>query len=133
VTPTLAAEYFDGRSTRAVPVLLRIGAGFLHIEDRPSDAGDRVGQTPAARALDLRVALADVQWPERARHGARLAHLRAGGTVRGLDAGAWDAWSRASGIRESSIVTAQQSWRGVAVALVALALLAAAGYLWVSR
>ena len=74
-TAALAADHFDGVSARAQRVQLRIRAGELHVD------GDGVA---------LRVPLADVQWPERTRHGARVAHFRDGGSVRALDAAAWD-------------------------------------------
>ena len=112
---TLPADYFDGVSARARRVGLRLQARTLLVE------GDGVM---------LRVPLAAVRWPERTRHGARVAHLQGGGSLQALDTGAWDAWARADGIGESAIVTAQQSWRGVGVAVVLLALLAGAGYVW---
>jgi hypothetical protein len=62
---TLPAEYFDGVSARAQRVQLRIDAEALHVD------GDGVA---------LRLPLADVRWPERTRHGARVAHLRAPST-----------------------------------------------------
>jgi Zn-dependent protease with chaperone function len=111
----LQAEYFDGLSARAVQVRLQIAAGSLHVD------GDGVA---------LRLPLDDVQWPERTRHGARVAHLRGGGSLRGPDAGAWDEWAREAGIAESPVVKAQQSWRGVLVAILVLLLVIAAGYQW---
>ena len=111
----LPAEYFDGVSARARPVQLRLAEGQLHID------GDGV---------NLRVTHADVQWPERTRHGARVAHLRGGGSLRALEPLAWDAWARAGGIAESAVVKAQQNWRSAAVAVVLLLLLVAAGFQW---
>lgn len=108
--PQLAASYFDGHSARAHPVTLQLQGGSLLI---------------AGAGIARRVALRDVQWPERTRHGLRVAHLRAGGSVQCADAAAWDGWSRSSGQRESLVVTLQQSWRWVlasALALVALVL-----------
>jgi Zn-dependent protease with chaperone function len=114
-TKQLSAEFFDGISARARPVELNIHSGALHIE------GDGVA---------LSVPLAQVQWPERTLHGGRVAHIRAGGSLRALDAGAWDAWARASGISESPVVAAQQSWRLTLIAVVLLVMLAAVGYQW---
>ena len=114
---TLPAEHFDGVSARARRVQLRIDAGHLHID---GDGDDAV----------LRVPLADVQWPERTRHGARVAHLRGGGSLRALDPGAWDAWALGAGIGESPIVKAQQNWHSALAAVVLLLALAAAGYEW---
>lgn len=102
--PTLKATYFDGRSAQARPVELHIADGVLHIY------GADVAVTAKLR---------EVQWPERTRHGKRMAQLTAGGLVQCDDGDAWDAWCRASGLGESSVVVLQQSWRWVAAAVVA--------------
>jgi Zn-dependent protease with chaperone function len=112
---TLPADHFDGVSARAHRVQLRIAAGELHI------VGDGI-----SRALPM----ADVQWPERTRHGARVAHLRGGGSLRALDAKAWDDWARTGGISESAVVRAQQNWRSTGVAVALLLALAGAAYQW---
>lgn len=115
----LPAIYFDGRSARAQPVTLRLhGAGrqrSLHIQ------GDGV---------DLQVPSHQVQWPERTRHGLRLAHLAGGGHVQCEDGAAWDAWAQSQGQRESLVVKMQQSWRWVAGSVAVLATLAVALQLW---
>lgn len=111
----LAANYFDGISARAQRVQLRLQAGVMHVD------GDGVA---------LRLPLDQVQWPERTRHGARVAHFGSGGSVQALAASAWDAWARDVGIGESAVVKAQQSWRGVVLAVLLLLALAAAGYQW---
>ena len=109
------AEYFDGSSGRARPVRLSIAAGHLLLQ------GDGIAnQWP----------LAHVQWPERTRHGKRVAHLRDRGSLQARDATAWDRWLAASGVRESRVVQAQQSWRATAAAALGLLVLAAAGYVW---
>ena len=112
---TLPAEHFDGVSARPRPVQLRIDGCCLQVD------GD---------AATLRLPLTEVQWPERTRHGGRVAHLRGGGSLRALDAAAWDAWLRAAGLHESPVVKAQQSWRSTFVAALLLLALAAAGYRW---
>ena len=76
-----------------------------------------------------------MQWPERQRHGPRVAHLLArtgGGSLHGDDGAAWDAFAgqRPDAARESLVVRAQQSWRGVLVAVVLLIGVAVAGYRW---
>ena len=114
--PGLAAEWFDGSSARAVRVTLRIDGDTLRIE-----RDDGVAQS---------VPLSAVRWPERTRHGARVAHLREGGSLHALDAADWDAWARTGGVGESAVVTAQQSWRATFVAVALLLVLAGAGYLW---
>jgi Zn-dependent protease with chaperone function len=115
----LAATYFDGRSARAQPVTLRLhGEGrqrSLHIQ------GDGV---------ELDVPVHQVQWPERTRHGQRLAHLARGGHVQCENGAAWDAWVQSQGQHESLVVKMQQSWRWVAGSVAVLAALAVALQLW---
>lgn len=114
-TARLEADYFDGRSTRPRRVALRLAGGLLHLQ------GNGV-----ARAVPLDA----VRWPERTRHGARIAHLADGASLHGPDAAAWDAWVAAAGRREGWVARAQQSWRALALAVLLLAGIAAAGYLW---
>jgi predicted Zn-dependent protease len=109
------AEYFDGRSARPHPVRLRLHGGALHI------AGDGVA---------LQVPAAQVDWPERQRHGPRVAHLPDGGSLHCSDGPAWDAWLRAAGQGEPLVVRLQQSWRATLAAVLALLLLGATAYLW---
>ena len=111
----LAASYFDGIHSRAHAVTLQLEDGLLRI------TGDGV---------DRAVAMRDVQWPERTRHGMRVAHLKGGGAVQSTDASAWDAWSRSQGRHDSLVVKMQQSWLWVAASLVGLVVVAVAVYLW---
>lgn len=103
--PMLPATYFDGRSARARTVMLRLRGGELLIE------GEGV-----SRSIEQR----NVQWPERTRHGLRVAHFVGGGSVQHADAAAWDEWLRQSGMGESWVVKAQQSWRSVLASAVLL-------------
>jgi len=114
-TPAIEATYFDGLSARALRVCLTVAAGQLHIR------GDGV---------DVQVPLAEVEWPERTRHGKRITRLRDGASLQALDSAAWDAWQRASGRAESPVVKAQQSWRATALALLLLLALVGVGYQW---
>lgn len=114
----LAASYFDGRSAQAHAVTLRLADGTLHILGADSQQ--------VLRSLTLR----EVQWPERTRHGKRVAHLAGGGLVQTEDAVAWDAWFAANGQRESLVVKMQQSWRTVAASAVVLVGLIGAFYVW---
>lgn len=111
----LAAEYFDGRSARPQPVRLRLEDAQLCI---------------AGEGVALRVPVRQVQWPERQRHGPRVAHLADGGSLHCADAAAWDAWARQGGRRESWVVRAQQSWRATLAATAALLMVSAAVYQW---
>jgi Zn-dependent protease with chaperone function len=111
----LAAEYFDGRSARAHAVRLSRQGELLRI-DGPG--------------VQLAVPLRRVAWPERTRHGVRVAHLPGGGSLQSADAPAWDAFVRACGRGDSIVVRAQQSWRWAAACLVGMALLVAVAYGW---
>lgn len=116
----MAVEYFDGRSSRPRAARLSARGRTLQIE---STAGEVLRELP----------FAELQWPERQRHGARVAHLGPGGVDGALhckDSAAWDAFARAVGAHESWVVRAQQNWRATLAMVAALLLLALAGYLW---
>ncbi|MDP2368254.1 M48 family metallopeptidase [Rhodoferax sp.] len=106
--PALAATYFDGVSARPQAVMLHIDATHLRI----SGAG-----------IDRAVSLSELQWPERTRHGVRVAHLQAGGSVQSADNQAWDAWRTRHGLRDAWVVRMQQSWPWVMASLATLVLL----------
>lgn len=95
---TLAARYFDGRSARAQAVQLQV------VQDQLVIRGD--GQV-------RHVPVHEVVWPERTRHGRRVADLPGGGSVQCDDAAAWDLWRAHAGHQEGWVVQAQQSWRWV--------------------
>lgn len=101
----LPAVYFDGVHGKGHAVTLYLNVAGLRI------VGD---------GLDRTVALNAVQWPERTRHGMRIAHLEAGGAVQCADSAAWDDWSHAAGLRDTLVVRLQQSWRGVLASVLAL-------------
>lgn len=111
----IAADYFDGRSARAHPVRLRFEGGQLLID------GEQVSRSVPA---------GEVMWPERTRHGARVAHLADGASMHSRDSAAWDEWIKAGGLAESFIVKAQQSWRWVFAGVAVLVVSLIAGYLW---
>ncbi len=112
---TLTVDYFDGRSARATPVTLRLMGDLLLID------GDGVCR---------REPVGSVQWPERTRHGTRITHLADGASLHCTDSLAWDRWMRAGGHRDSAVVAAQQSWRGVLVAVLLLVVTLAGVYQW---
>ncbi len=114
-TDTLVASYFDGITAKAQPVTLRLVAGDLVLK---------------GEGVDRTVSTTDVQWPERTRHGIRVAHFADGGSVQCADTAAWDAWRQHSGQRDSWVVKAQQSWRGVLVSVLLLVVVGAAVYTW---
>jgi Zn-dependent protease with chaperone function len=107
-TASLPALYFDGVHGKGHAVHLHIDATHLRI----------IG-VGISRAELLRT----VQWPERTRHGVRIAHLDGGGSVQSEDAAAWDAWSQSAGLSDTWVVRMQQSWRAVAASVVALLVL----------
>jgi len=109
------ARFFDGESARAHSVQAHLHEGVLCIE---------------GEAVSRRVPLAEVQWPERTRHGSRTTHLSGGGSLVAQDAAAFDAWFRQAALGESLVVRAQQNWRATGLAVLVLVLLAVAGYLW---
>jgi Zn-dependent protease with chaperone function len=114
-TDTLTASYFDGVTAKAQTVTLRLVGGDLVL---------------AGEGINRSIRAADVQWPERTRHGIRVAHFADGGSVQCADAAAWDAWRQQGGQRDSWVVKAQQSWRGVLVSVLLLVVLGAAVYTW---
>jgi len=95
----LKATYFDGRSACAHPVHIWLANGLLHVQ------GDGVALSVPQQAVD---------WPERTRHGMRVAHFAQGGLVQSEDSAAWDAWAKDGGLVESPVVKMQQNWRWVA-------------------
>lgn len=113
--PGLPVRYFDGRSSRPREVRATLSPGRLQL------SGPDVNRTIEAQR---------VQWPERTRHGLRIAQLPGGGSIQSADATAWDAWVLAGGGAESLVVQAQQSWRGVMASLLLLVAVGVAGYAW---
>lgn len=111
----LDADYFDGRSARAWPVRLGRAGTLLTIR------GEGIERELPWHAL---------RWPERSRHGVRVAELPDGGMLQCHDAVAWDAFVRAGGATEPWVVRLQQSWRAVLASLLATAALLAALYAW---
>jgi Zn-dependent protease with chaperone function len=112
----LDVRFFDGHSTRPRAARLRVEGDALVVE------GDDFAPLSVPRA--------EVRWPERTRHGGRIAHLPQGASVQALDVPAWDAWTARFGDREGWVVRAQQSWRGVLAAFVLLIAVGAAMYQW---
>lgn len=116
--PSLAAQWFDGRSPAARTVTVRMEGAELCVDDAATGA-----------ALTRAVA-ARVRWSERQRHGQRQAELPDGTLLTAIDSGAWDAWRRASGPRDSAVVRAMQSWRGAVFAMVITAVVVGAAWRW---
>jgi Zn-dependent protease with chaperone function len=111
----LSVDYFDGHTARAHRVQMWMENGMLQL---------------AGRDLIRQVPLSKVQWPERTRHGFRLAHIVDGGSIQALDANDWDAWTKLHKLGEPLVVTAQQSWRWTVVATCLLLTVTVMGYWW---
>ncbi len=111
----IAAEYFDGASARAHAVRAELSGGLLQVR------GEGIAVSVPAR---------QVKWPERTRHGPRVAHLPGGAALHCADRTAWDAWLRAAGRGDGLVVRAQQSWRATWVSVVLLTMVLAAGFVW---
>jgi Zn-dependent protease with chaperone function len=115
----IALRYFDGRSSKAVPVMLSISE--LRAQLNSGLAGDLLQEVPVK----------SIRWPERTRHGARMVELPDGGQLHADDVAAYDAWAAVHlPHAESWVVRAQQSWRGVLAALAVVVCLTAAAYQW---
>jgi len=114
-TELAAVEYFDGRSARAQPVRLSCRDAELRID---------------GEGVQLGVPLRDVQWPERTRHGVRVAQLPGGASLHCADAAGWDAFARACGRGDTAVVRAQQSWGWVLASIAGLAIFIAVAYQW---
>ncbi|MBB3180518.1 M48 family metallopeptidase [Variovorax sp. Sphag1AA] len=116
---TLEVRFFDGQSSRPHAARLRMEDDVLTVEPL-------AGEHFAPIAVPTR----QIRWPERTRHGGRIAQLPNGATVQAIDVPAWDAWTAQLGHRESWVVRAQQNWRGVLVAFVLVIVAGAAMYQW---
>ena len=100
---------------------------------RPAGASElrrRHAAACTARASPCACRCARIRWPERTRHGVRVAELPDGASLHCADARAWDAFALACGRGDGWVVRAQQSWRGVLASLAALVALLAALYVW---
>ena len=121
--PELPAVWFDGRHAQGQPVRLQwqpTGPSLLALPAEPGPDATPLARWPQA----------ELQWPERTRHGQRVIHLRSGGSLHCSDAAAFDHWQRATGQGERWVVRAQQHWRATAAALLLLLLVLAGGYRW---
>lgn len=113
---SIKGEFFDGRSARAQPALLRLINGELLL------------YVPGGNPR--RLARKRLTWPERQRHGQRQILLADGGVISFADGAAFDAWAAAGGRGDSVVVRWQQSWRLTLLALVLLVVGLWAGWRW---
>lgn len=117
---SLEVLYFDGESARGRPALMRWGAQAIELHG-----------TQAPHAWIATIPHADIEWPERTRHGLPVAHLQAGGSLQASDAQAWNRWLQQHRPRgESWVVRAQQSWRAVTASLALVVVTLACLWQW---
>lgn len=114
-SPSLTVRYFDGRSSRAQVVQARLIEGELWLE---------------GQGWHRSLCAHEVRWPERTRHGPRVAHLPDGASLQSTDPAAWDLWRQTSGAKDGVVVRLQQSWRAVWVSVALVVSLMGAGYVW---
>ena len=115
---TLVVDHFDGRSAKPRRVLISMQAQDLVVQIAAD--GQALQRCPAN----------SVVWPERTRHGARIAQLPDGASLRALDTAAWDDWMASQGRRSSLVVHAQLSWLAAVLAVVLVGVSLWAGYQW---
>lgn len=112
--PAVAARYFDGKTSRAHRVEVRVQDGVLHL------SGEQERACPLA---GLRVS-------ERSVHAVRKITFDDGAYLEAEDRAAFDRLLLASGHGDSWVVRMQQSWRGALLAVGATVALLAAIYLY---
>jgi len=115
---TLVVDHFDGRSAKPRRVLISLQAQELVVQVAAD--GQALQRCPESGVI----------WPERTRHGARIAQLPDGSSLHALDSAAWDDWRASQGRRSSLVVHAQLSWLAALLALVSVAMSLWAGYQW---
>jgi Zn-dependent protease with chaperone function len=115
---TLVVDHFDGHSAKPRRVV-------ISLEDQ-----SLVVQVAADGQALLRCPESAVTWPERTRHGARIAQLPDGASLHALDTAAWDDWRASQGRRSSLVVHAQLSWLAALLAVVLVGVSLWAGYQW---
>jgi Zn-dependent protease with chaperone function len=119
VSAPLDVRFFDGHSSRPHAARAHAQGDVLTVAPAPGES-----------FASLTVPLADVRWPERTRHGGRIAQLPRGASLQAQDVVAWDEWTAQLGRTDGWVVRAQQNWRGVGIAFVLLMLAATAMYQW---
>jgi hypothetical protein len=115
-TTRLAVDYHDGRSEQAQPVTIWVSQGMLEL---------------AGHGVLRQVPIHQVQWPDPSRQeDVRLVLLPGGGSLRGHDPTAWDAWQAQQPLARTTFLAPRQSWRWSLVATLLLLALCAASYVF---
>lgn len=114
--PRLTVDYHDGRTEQAQPVVIWITQGMLEL----------VGQ-----GFLRQIPIHQVNWPDpQKQQDVRLIVLPGGGSLRGHDPVAWDAWQAQQTLAPSKSLALRQSWRWSLVATMLLLALCAASYVF---
>lgn len=113
----VAAQYFDGRSSRAHAVVLRVHDGQAVLLDT---GGEELRRAPLA---SLRVS-------ERIRRGPRLVTFTDGAYCEITDHTTFDAMLAATGHQEGLVSRAQNSWRLVGLSMLGLVVFVAVAYFY---
>lgn len=111
----LSVRYFDGKSGRAHPATLRVQNHCLHV---------------TSQGQEWTVPMREVHWPERTRHGTRIARLPGEASLQSDDSSTWDSWCAVNQLHEPWIVKLQQSWRWAAWSSAAMLTLGVGLYIW---
>jgi Zn-dependent protease with chaperone function len=116
----LLVDFFDGQSSR--PRSARLGLSGQQVQAFDVEDGSLLASCEASQ----------IQWPERMRYGARMAHWPGGQSmqVAAENSHVWDAWVQAHVRSDSLVVRAQQSWRAVMFSMVLVVVAVVAGYIW---
>jgi len=127
----LDVDWFDGRHARPRRVRLHIERDRIQVlEPGNGRTEGRANGRLGRRVVLLELPLAAIDWPERTRHGARIARIVGGGELHAVDVGLWDAWAASHGLRQPMLVRVQLRWRFVLGVLLLLALLAYGAWRW---
>ncbi|RZL03238.1 MAG: hypothetical protein EOP36_05650 [Rubrivivax sp.] len=113
--PRLAVNYHDGRSEQAQPVLIWVSQGMLEL---------------AGHGVLRQIPIHQVQWPGLHDGEVRTAVLPGGGSLRGHDPAAWDAWQKQQLLTAPPSLATRQGWRWSLMATLLLLALCAASYVF---
>ncbi|MGH6647976.1 DUF7092 domain-containing protein [Aquabacterium sp.] len=115
--PRLAVDYHDGRNEQAQSVVIWVSQGMLEL---------------AGHGVLRQIPIHQVHWPDSARQeDVRIILLPGGGSLRGHDPAAWDAWQQQQDLAPArSLLASRQSWRWSLVAVMLLLALCAASYVF---
>jgi hypothetical protein len=112
----LPVDYHDGRTEQAQAVVIWVAQGMLEL---------------AGHGVLRQIPIHHVQWPDPARQeDVRIVLLPGGGSLRGHDPTAWDAWQGQQALSSATTTALRRSWRWSLVATLLLLALCAASYVF---